>query len=139
MNTVNRDAVNKERTDEARLDDALASGAEKAAVMIGERDEAIRRAQEAIALRDQRIKELESQDEELVGVVSQGSVARAERISRKQNALNALQKAGVVVGLLFIIGLAYKYPYPFAGNSPAQVAPLSTEAPPAGFLQRSVA
>lgn len=130
MNTISREAVQQERTQEAQLDEELVVAAEKAATIISQRDETIRQ-------RDQRIRELESQDEELVGVVSQGSVARAERMSRKQNALEALRKAGVVIAVLLAIGLAYRYPPSWGDHTPARV--VTTEAPPAGFLQRSAA
>ncbi len=93
---VTPDSVTQERVNEARLDDELAAGAEKAATMLQNRDQTIQE-------KDQRIRELESRDAEIAGVMSEGSAARAGRMSRKQQALDALKKAGVVVAVIAIV------------------------------------
>lgn len=128
MATV-REATAQERADEAQLDNELAAAAERAATTIQERDKTIEG-------QTRRISELESHDAEAVGVITEGSAARSERMARKRRALEMLKKAGVVAVVLAALSLAWKYPYA-PRIEPTQLASQVQEAPPAGFLLRS--
>ncbi len=117
---VIRETVIQERAGEARLDNELVAGTEKAAAIIQQHNQ-------TISEQARRIQELESQDAETVGVVSEGSAARAERMALKRRALESLKRAGVVVAILAVFALGItagnKLGYLSGGEQQARVEP----------------
>lgn len=134
--------IRQERINEANLDEALSAAAEKAAETIAGHDLVLEQAKQALKERDEHIAKLELHDSDVHKVVSDGSAARSERVTRKQKALdalnNALKKAGVIATVLLIVGIvAAAWHFSPSSTVPVQVA--SPEAPPAGFPTRSAA
>lgn len=89
--------VEQERATEAELAERLAQGAERAA-------QEIARLKQENAQLQQRVGDLEQEETQLFGNIDTGHQARERRISRMNQGLEALRRAGVLGLALLVIG-----------------------------------